>query len=799
MKKKSLLGFLGLGSGVLALLTAWGGNTAETTEESREKLPEKEAKARLLERLTRGPQMPENTDWAEVRSGALKLIEQLKRATIPADRESVLRRLEEVVGRIGSDKTGSPIGPQERERIARELAAVDSVMRSACASPTRRREDLTLEVGIDRTEVRVGESLRVGLTFSNAGAQGVWLDLRPIELLGEMTSPWMIGVRDHMTEFVMEAQGIGGASSSPFDLGGYLYLEGGQHHKLEAILVPSTSGLLSFKATAQGADVHYRGGLSGPGARANVRNGFTPNRPGETHGVVRVSPDETFLGKPQKGLQIDMDLGETEIHKGASLTIEGRLENVGDKEIRIMPVQTGAHIDHPGLWALIHPIEGKGSDLYRGFHRGDAWKGQMWGGLSTRSVLTDLPLVPGEQRVFSVRIDGVDLEPGFYEIRLAYSDTGFPSRIFTGNRWLGEVVSEPKRFGVREEGVSGEGDIVRVHRDLEGAVEVVRFSPDGRRLGLVSGAGGIELREVGTWEPLRTFGSVYRPSSLAFGRDGKKVVSASMGRSISVWDVETGRELAILSKYTEEIVGLAVSPDGRWLVALGTNYAAQFRKVMVWDLKEHHYVRTFAPGGAEDGKDSFYASVAFSPDGRRLALGGDEGHVELVDFETGRFVRTIKAYTGTPHPEGDTEPHWLTGLIGSVAFCPDGRPILASGCFTPSSEDTAVKLWDVKTGELLRAMEGHADYVREVTFSPDGAWLASASDDGTVRIWGVADGRERQVLGHPGKVRSVAFSPDGKWLVCGYQDANARGGVRIWEVVFHMKSASSSGMKEEGR
>jgi WD40 repeat protein/tetratricopeptide (TPR) repeat protein len=178
----------------------------------------------------------------------------------------------------------------------------------------------------------------------------------------------------------------------------------------------------------------------------------------------------------------------------------------------------------------------------------------------------------------------------------------------------------------------------------------------------------------------------------------------------------------------------------------------------------HHWWRQSHDRGLQtfQGETDQVLSVAFSPDGRRLASGSLDGTVKVWDTATGQAKQTL---------------HGHNGLVSGVAFSPDGKRLASCGG-TPY-ETGEVKVWDLATGREALTLRGHRGLVNSVAFSPDGKRLASASWDGTVRVWDAATGKETLTLKQESAVLSVAFSADGKYLACG----SLHGTPKVWDTV----------------
>jgi WD40 repeat protein len=315
--------------------------------------------------------------------------------------------------------------------------------------------------------------------------------------------------------------------------------------------------------------------------------------------------------------------------------------------------------------------------------------------------------------------------------------------------------------------VSGDWEEAAVLRGHRAAVSQVAVSPDGGRVLSVAEDGTARLWEPGTRRPalltphglfahrhgrtLPELAGSERPAGMpVLTRDGRRVVASVGELRLAVWDTATGARVgpvldvgafatSPLATKVDDLAGRLSADGSRLLVPLGNpNMMTDDSVALVVEVATGRVLRTLV------GHRGPVYTAAYSPDGSRIATGGDDGTVRLWDART--FA------PGTVLQAGEAR-------VLHVSFSPDGRRLVIS------SRDALVRIWEPGAGAgAVRELFGHEGAVAQAFFTPDAALVVSIGTDDGVRVWDAATGK--MLRRYPGGGGSFAgVSPDCASLV----------------------------------
>lgn len=331
-------------------------------------------------------------------------------------------------------------------------------------------------------------------------------------------------------------------------------------------------------------------------------------------------------------------------------------------------------------------------------------------------------------------------------------------------------------------------------------VGLLQFSPDSSQLSAYFNDGKVRVWRVADGTLLQTFEAAH--PFAAFSPDSRTLALPTLD-GLGFYDLASGKMVGHLGNFISRPDHAVLSPQGERAAALLNGGLA------VWQLPDGE-MKLPLPA-----TEAF--SLAWSPDGRQLALGGADGKVRLVQADDGSLLRTLPGHT--------------VG-VQSVAFSPDGN-LLAS------SSMESIKVWQVSDGMLVRDFQVTGGWVNSLRFSPAGTLLAASSANSGIKVWQLSDGQRVaqiqasvigdsdvldfgrnngflavgeesrvtlwhfaektpfKVLAHEAgnaQVITIRISPDGSLLVCGLTD----GRIEIWQVpegrLLEMFQAGTSGI-----
>jgi len=327
------------------------------------------------------------------------------------------------------------------------------------------------------------------------------------------------------------------------------------------------------------------------------------------------------------------------------------------------------------------------------------------------------------------------------------------------------AISDGSRRTVIVNALNGEGRHVL---EQPSAVTALRFGPAARTLAVGGSDGSVRLWRVSTGEHRATlrFGHVGHVRDIAFSLRSTLLATASTDGTARVWRVGSAQPVSVLPGHENFVNDVDFSSNGSFVVTAGKDGTAR-----VWRAENGESIATLR------GHGDSVSAAAFLPGDRRVVTAGVEGTVRIWDSVRQPPLRLVRAFklpvTRVRFARGGFEADTADGRLHVLSN--DGQELAQREADEPAAErspDGATLRIEGKTAVVRRPdgreliLRGHLDVVTSAHFSPDGAYVVTASRDHDPIVWDARRGvAVRKLLGHFAIVSDARFSPDGRWIV----------------------------------
>lgn len=320
-------------------------------------------------------------------------------------------------------------------------------------------------------------------------------------------------------------------------------------------------------------------------------------------------------------------------------------------------------------------------------------------------------------------------------------------------------------------------------------VEALAFRPGENEAILLTGQGRVIVKDLQTLrevppedisvasaELVSTLRKLFSNLSFSLNGDGSRIAIVGEIPGVQVFDLDEGKRApgvpsTGLPGHAAATSAVSFSPNGRYLASGDDDGQILVRDALNWEILQRF-----------SGHILQVTGLAWSPDSAHLASSSRDGTLRVWDLASGRAPIVMRGHRGAAR---------------AIAWDLEGQELFSSG------EDGAINQWEVSSGRLIRSFLGHEGPVHALDYDPNRGLLVTGSNDRTVRIWNVSTGASKVLRGHEAAVKEVAFDDSGERVLSGDQDGvvylwDADGDLSTTELVMHRDEVTALAFDPRG-